>query len=127
MNNKTLTKKQRKELATEIFNWLNDHEMWVDTQIYFNGKCWSTMNKNGTEFCYNERRYFEYEAEPKDYFEYVAEPNILSMSFEGGLYSVLNGYTYGWAKLEDEFRKIFEKYGLYFELGNAWNLTCCES
>lgn len=124
MKNKTLTKKQRKELATEIFNWLNDHEMWVDTQIYFNGKCWSTMNKNGTEFCYNERRYFEYEAEPKDYFEYVAEPNILSMSFEGGLYSVLNGYMHGWVKLEEEFRNIFEKYGVYFELGNAWNLSC---
>lgn len=124
MNNKTLTKKQREQLATEIFNWLNDHEMWVDVCIYFNGKCWSTSNKNGVEFCYNERRYFEYEAEPKDYFEYVAEPNILSMSFEGGLYDVLNGYSYGWVKREDEFRKIFEKYGVYFELGNAWNLSC---
>ena len=119
MKNKTLTKKQRKELATEIFNWLNDHEMWVDTHIYFNGKCWSTNSKDGKEFCYNERRYFEYEAEPKNYFEYVREPNILSMSFEG--------YAYGWVKREDEFRKIFEKYGVYFELGNAWNLSCYEA
>lgn len=127
MKNRNLTKKQRENLATEIFNWLNDHEMWVDTQIYFNGKCWSTSNKDYTEFCYNERRYFEYEAEPKDYFEYVREPNILSMSFEGELYDVLNGYAYGWVKQEEEFRKIFEKYGVYFELGNAWNLSCYES
>ena len=31
----------------------------------------STSNKECNEFCYNERRYFEYEADPKDYFEYV--------------------------------------------------------
>ena len=124
MKNEVLTKKQREELATEIFNWLNDHEMWVDTQIYFNGKCWSTGSKDHKEFSYNERKYFEYEAEPKHYFEYVREPNILSMSFEGDLYDVLNGYAYGWVKKEEEFRKIFEKYGVYFELGNAWNLSC---
>lgn len=126
MKNKKLTTKRKEELAKEIFDWLNDHEIWVDTCIYFNGKCWSTNNQQGTEFCYNERRYFEYEAEPKNYFEYVREPNILSMSFEGGLYDILNGYVYGWAKREDEFKKIFEKYGLYFELGNAWNLSCYE-
>lgn len=127
MKKEVLTKKQREELATEIFNWLNEHEMWIDTQIYFNGKCWSTSNKEGTEFSYNKGKYFEYEAEPKNYFEYVREPNILSMSFEGELYDVLNGYAYGWVKREDEFRKIFEKYGVYFELGNAWNLSCYES
>ena len=121
-----LTAKDREKLATEVFNWLVDKEMWIDTCIYFNGKCWSTSNKNNTEFCYNERRYFEFEADPRNSFEYVREPNILSMSFEGDLYDILNGYTYGWTKKEDEFRKIFEKYGLYYELGNAWNLSCYE-
>lgn len=126
MTNKVLTKKQIEDLATEIFNWLVDNKMWVDTHIYFNGKCWGTSNESNTEFCYNEKRYFEYKAEPTDYFEYVRKPNILSMSFEGDLYDVLNGYVYGWGKLSDEFRMIFEKYGLYFERGNAWNLTCYE-
>jgi hypothetical protein len=124
--NEVLTAKQREQLATDIFNWLNKHEMWVDVHIYFNGKCWSTNNKNSTEFCYNENRYFEYEADPKDYFEYVREPNILSMSFEGGLYDVLNAYAYDWGRLSDEFRGIFEKYGVYFELGHSWNLSCYE-
>ena len=55
----------------------------------------------------------------------MREPeNILSMSFEGPLYYVLNGYEGG--HLAEEFMKIFEKYGLYWELGNAWNLTACE-
>lgn len=126
MTNEILTAEHREQLATEIFNWLVDKEMWIDIHIYFNGKCWSTNNQEHTEFCYNERRYFEYEADPKNYFEYVREPNILSMSFEGALYDVLNGYAPGWIKLEDEFHKIFEKYGVYCELGNAWNLSCYE-
>ena len=121
-----LTNKQKEELATEIFNWLVDRELWVDIHIYFNGKCWGTSNKDNTEFCYNEKRYFEYKAEPKNYFEYVREPNILSMSFEGSLYDVLNGYVSGWVELEAEFSKIFDKYGVFYELGNAWNLTCYE-
>jgi hypothetical protein len=48
------------------------------------------------------------------------------MSFEGGLYSALNGYITGWSKLEEEFLKLFEKRGCYFELGNAWNLSAYE-
>lgn len=125
--NKSLTEKEREDLATEIFEWLVKHELWIDVAIYFNGKVWSTSNKGNTEFCYNEHRYFEDQAEPTDYFEYVRKPNILSMSFEGDLYYLLNGYSSRSKNLEKEFRKIFEKYGLYFELGHAWNLTCFES
>ena len=121
-----MTNKQKEQLATEIFEWLVKHEMWVDVCIYFNGKRWSTHNKKTDEFYYNEHRYYEEEAEPRDYFEYVNEPNILSMSVEGPLYEVLNAYRPGWVKLEDGFRKIFEKYGLYYELGHAWNLSCYE-
>ena len=117
--------KKIEQLTKEIHQFLVAHDLWVDTHIYFNGKCWSTNSKDSTEFCYNQNKYFEYEANPKDYFEYVREPeNILSMSFEGNLYDVLNGY---WgAKIKKEFSNILEKYGLYYELGNAWNLTCYE-
>ena len=121
-----LTKVMIEELATEIENFLRNNEMLSDVCIYFNGKRWSTHDKKTNEFCYNEHRYFEDEADPRDYFEYVAEPNILSMSFEGPLYHVLNSYVPGWVKLEDEFRNIFEKYGVYYEMGHAWNLTCYE-
>ena len=122
-----MTAKKTENLAKDIHKWLVNHEMWIDINIYFNGKCWSTSSELDTEFCYNENRYFEYEADPKCYFEYVANPHILSMSFEGILYDVLNGYLHGWIKLEAEFKAIFEKYGLYFELGNTWNLTCFEN
>lgn len=124
-----LTAEQREQLATEIFNWLVDNDLWMDVSIYFNGKRWSTMRKVGDdyEFCYNERRYFEDVADPKDYFEYVREPeNILSMSFEGSLYDVLHGCNRDCTKLAEEFLGIFEKHGLYYEYGNSWNLTCFE-
>lgn len=118
--------KQIESLAKDIHKYLVAHYLWVDVNIYFNGKCWSTSDKNDSKFCYNENRYFEFEANPKCYFEYVANPHILSMSFEGDLYDILNAYAEGWQKREAEFRAIFEKHGVYYELGNAWNLTCWE-
>ena len=69
---------------------------------------------------------YEEKAEPKDYFDYVAEPNILSMSFEGAFYDVLNGTSKTAYNLQQKFQDILQKYGLYYELGNAWNLTCYE-
>jgi hypothetical protein len=48
------------------------------------------------------------------------------MSFEGGLYDVLHGCTRDCVKLAEEFWGIFEKYDVYYEYGNSWNLTCYE-
>jgi len=77
-------------------------------------------------FRYNGEPFIEEGYDPRNYFEYVAKNHILSMSFEGDLYSILNAYTPGWTKLEAEFQKIFEKHGCYYEMGHAWNLTCYE-
>ena len=44
------------------------------------------------------------------------------MSFEGPAYHMINGYGYG--GLVEKFSKIFEKYGVYYEQGNAWNFSC---
>ena len=130
MERKKLTKRQKEKrneaLANDIRNWLLDHEMWIDTRIYFNGKAYST--DDGTHYYYNDPEHLVVleDEDPKRYFEYVNPDHILSMSFEGPLYDVLNGYSYGWTKLEDQFHKIFEKYGLYAELGYAWSLTAFE-
>ena len=47
------------------------------------------------------------------------------MTFEGPLYEALNygGYDENPWQTEEELTAIFRKYGLYYELGNAWNLT----
>lgn len=76
------------------------------------------------KYYYNdpEKLFVEDNQNPRDYFEYVADDHILSMSFEGPVYHMINGYAYG--GLVRRFHKIFEKYGVYYEQGDAWNLTC---
>ena len=51
-----LTQKQIEKLAVEIRTFLLEHDMWVDTQIYFNGKCFDTHDKETGEFYYNDTR-----------------------------------------------------------------------
>ena len=113
---------RNRKLANEIREWLLDHDMWIDTTIYFDGVAYSTDDREG-HYYYNDREHLVElkDQDPRDYFEDVADPHILSMSFEGPLYDILN---YGPWDLEDEFRNIFKKYGAYFDLGNAWNLSC---
>ena len=112
MSDKKLTEKDIEKLATEIKDYLIKYDMWDYTRIYFNEKCYDSEKKEIIENIY-----------PEEYFEYVASDHILSMSFEGTLYEILNYYI-DLPKTLEEFNNIFKKYGVYYELGNAWNLTC---
>lgn len=122
-----LTERQRENLAKEIYEFLKEYGIWIDVNIYYNGKVMTPYCREEEKYYYNEKA-FEYEDEPTKYFEYVRKPNILSMSFEGELYSALNWYgNYDWCvAIEAKLTNIFKKYGLYFELGNAWNLSAYE-
>lgn len=116
---KTLTKANIEQLANEIMQFLNEHEMQDAVCIYFNNKrIRSNSNWDGENLTYQWVE--ESNIDPHDYFEYAAYDHILSMSFEGSLYDCLN-YSFG--RREEQFIKIFNKYNLYFELGNLWNLT----
>lgn len=77
-----LTEKQIEKLAVEIRTFLLNHDMWADTTIYFNGKCFSTYDKETGKFYYNDPKHLVVieDEDPRDYFEYVAEDHILSMS-----------------------------------------------
>lgn len=112
---KTLTKQKIEQLAKEIIAFLEKEGIAGDVSIYFNNKVMrSKINDNGYEWITEEN------VDPHEYFEYAAYDHILSMSFEGGLYDVLN-YSFG--RREEELDNIFNKYGLYYELGNSWNLS----
>lgn len=115
------------KLATDIYKFCKRKDLWYDIIIYFNGKAWSTFPTWGKETGKRlDEDVYEYENKnPLDYFEY-ANPETLSMSTEGSLYYVLNGYTPGWVKLEMEFSDLFTKYDLYYEMGHAWNLSTYE-
>jgi hypothetical protein len=118
---------KKESLARDIYSWCKEHDLWGDNCIYFDGKAWASWpDWHGVNGKKVDEDLYEYENKnPKDYFEY-ANPDTLSMSFEGPLHHVLNAYVHGWVKLEDEFTKLFNKYGYYYELGHAWNLSAYE-
>lgn len=112
---KTLTKQNIEQLVKEIMAFLEKEGIADSVSVYFNNKVMrSQRNDDGYNWV------SEKNVNPHDYFEYAAYDHILSMSFEGGLYDVLN-YSFG--RREEEFDNIFDKYGLYYELGNSWNLS----
>lgn len=116
-----------KELAIDIYEWCKKKGLWGDNCIYFNGIAWASWSEwHGIVGVKIKDDLYEYQDKnPREYFKY-ANPDTLSMSFEGALNHVLNGYVPGWVKLESEFNKLFNKYGLYYELGNSWNLSAFE-
>lgn len=118
---------RNESLAIDIYNWCKKHNLWGDNTIYFNGKALSSSKEWDLELGKKiDDDLYQYENKnPLDYFEY-ANPDTLSMSFEGPLYHVLNGYVSGWSKLETQFQKLFEKHGYYYEMGHAWNLAAYE-
>lgn len=114
-------------LAKDIYKFCIKKDLWGDNIIYFNGKAWSSSPEwSGVDGKKIGDMLYEYDDKnPTDYFEY-ANPDTLSMSFEGPLNHVLNGYVKGWTKLEQQFSKLFAKYGLYYEMGYAWSLSAYE-
>ena len=115
-----LAKKDIEKLVNEIKTFLEKYKLAGDVSIYYNNKVERSRTKYDEE--YNSHYTWETteNVDPHNYFEYAAYNHILSMSFEGALYDSLN---YSGYKVE-AFLNIFRKYGLYYELGNAWNLTC---
>lgn len=120
--NKMITKKDIENLATEIKNLLVKYNVAENTCIYFNNKRWSC------DYSYDGNQEVTYiwkeenNIDPHDYFEWAMYDHILSMSFEGGFYDVINYYG---GKCYTEFENILSKYHVYHELGNNWNLTVC--
>jgi hypothetical protein len=117
-----------KALAKDIYEWCKSKDLWDDNTIYFDGKAWSHSERwHGEHGKKLADDLYEYEdRNPRDYFEF-ANPKTLSMSFEGALNHVLNAYTPGWVKLEEQFRALFDKYDCYYEMGHSWNLSVYEN
>ena len=113
--NKNEQRKNR-DIANAIDQWGRKNSLLIDSRIYFNGKAYdynSDGNKNVIEDILAE-----------DYLEY-ADNDLVCMSFEGPLYAVLNenwcNSVYG--ELDMELTTILDGFGMYYELGNGWNLT----
>ena len=112
-----LTREEKEVLAKEVRQFLMDNDLWTDVRIYFNGKA----------FCSNQGDLED--EDPCAYFKYVSPDDVLSMSFEGDFYGCMNfRCQYGEefdSRIQMEFGGVLEEYGVYYELGHPWNLTCC--
>lgn len=113
-----LTKELIEQFAYDVMNYLTKHGLDYDVCIYFNNKR-IQHEYNWREENPTPKLIVKEDISPLDYFEYVNHDHILSMSFEGPLYESLN-YS---GRHTDGLHELFEKYGVYWELGNAWNLS----
>jgi len=118
---------RNESLAIDIYTWCKKHHLWSDIVIYFDGKAFADCDAwEGVLGKKIDEDLYQYEGkDPLKYIEY-ANPDTITMSFEGPLYSVLNGYVRGGYKLEEQLQKLFAKYNLYFEYGYSWSLSAYE-
>lgn len=123
-----MTKQQNLEaLANDIYEWCEHHGIWEDCTIYFNGKALSDSERWNGE--YGEKignnLYLYENKNPRDYMKY-ANQETLSMAFDGLLYDVVNDFGQMFPRMYDEFEKLFDKHGYYYELGSNWYLNASE-
>ena len=111
MKKNVLTKERIEGLALTILEVLHEKELDDALCIYYNNKRIST---------YGKKKDIEENINPHNYFQYCAFNHIISISTEGGLYDKLN---YGSGEFPQKLEKLFEELGIYYEMGNSWNLS----
>lgn len=117
---RSLSKRKISWLAHQIIKVLEEHCLAGDMSVYFNNKVIRISLKFDKNYnpVWRERHYNN--IDPHDYFEYAAYDHIISISTEGDLYDRLN---YGSGEFPKELEELFRDHGIYYELGNAWNLS----
>jgi hypothetical protein len=123
-----LTCEEKESLAKEVRQFLMDNELWTDVRIYSNGKAFATNDRGGNYDNDPDHPVVLEDEDPRAYFKYVSGDDIMSMSFEGDFYGCMNfNCAYGAdfdSRIQMEFSDILEDYGVCYELGHPWNLTC---
>ncbi len=108
-----------RELAYKIIDWLRGYGWWQPGQniyVFVNGYRLEPAQDGSVvklDHC-----------DPCKYFVYCDQSDHhLSMMFLGQLALRLSGWEKIDIALQDELRALFAEYGLYYELGDAWNLS----
>jgi hypothetical protein len=105
-----INKRVLRALFKDITAWFKEKDwdlLSIDTYIFFDGKQYTAKGE------------YVKDRKASDVTEY-ADDKGLTMTFEGVMYEVINGE---FPKLLESFDALFEKHGVYYQLGNSWNLT----
>ena len=110
---------KKTQIAKAIEKWGKLHGLLYDTRIYFSNKAWA-YDSDG-------KRSIIKDVKATDYFQYGNDDTV-SVSFEGPMYEV---FEYGWSNkgqqaILDEFIELIDSLGVWYERGNAWNLSIYE-
>lgn len=117
--------KQADKCAKEIIDFLIKNELWGDINIYTPKGCYSNQDEKGHYHYEQDWSAVYYEAGRENYSVEYRGDGFLVMTFEGALHGVFN-YNYSIKycdEIIEEFNKIIEKYGRYYELGYSWSLA----
>ena len=123
----TPNKQQIEKLTKELISYMQKKDLFDMVRIYANGNRYSNEKSEGSEEY--QTKYGSYFMTPNVDVRKIVEynnPDTITMTFEGPLYHALNGYSVDAESIETSLSKLFEKYGLYYELGYAWSLACYE-
>ena len=115
---KKYTKRDIERLAKKLVA-ICKRNNWTDTSFYFNDKRIRLEDDWGKNGRLKLKAIEEDDICPLDYFKYASKKHIISMAFEGYLYQRIN-YGKG---MPESFKNLFKQYNLYWEQGNAWNLS----
>lgn len=123
-------------LIKALIDYLIGKDLWFDTSIYANGVCFTSIKPTELPiedyFCKEETinnitgKIHCYDDDVRKYTQF--SNGIITMIFEGPLYHIFNYYMDSsyCNEIIDGFNKILQKHGLYYEMGNAWNLGLYE-
>ena len=108
-----INKRILRALFKDIVSWFKKQDegfgdlFSADTSIFFDGKQYKATGE------------YIQDRKATDVTEY-GKDDSLTMTFEGAMYEVINGDA---PIILASFDALFKKHGVYYELGNSWNLT----
>lgn len=119
-----LTEEQIEELAYGLREILISEGLWRDVDIFFNSKELTQRDPDSGQYFDNDRGHLiELEnINPRKHVDHAARNHILSMAFDGDVLDMF--HKRGHSGVRERISLLLERYGVYYEFGEACTLTC---
>lgn len=112
---------RNEKIVYDILKFLKEYCMLEDEIIIF-------YNEKKLDLAKKDFRQFDYDCYGSYCCGGYSNDKTVTMVFEGDFYEMINGFKNGteWVEMADEFHKLVDKYNLFYEIGNAYNLSLYE-